>query len=276
MSTVMQGAIVIPDLWTWGPVADEVPEKTLEQLQEEHGALLGSRLQEPKGEMHEHGLFRNYVRDLVLGYNDGLVSVYALTAGVAGAAFGANQILMAGIAAAVAGALSMAAGEYISTKSQTEYYEAERNREREHIAKWPDLERKELLESLQEKGLEGDVLHRATEAIASDDERFLDYMMRDEFGIGPETDRDPWKASIYIVIAFLVGAALPVVPYAFADGNALRWSTAASVAGLFVAGVVRARTSRLNPWKAGLEMVFVGVLAATITFLLGSLVGAQI
>ncbi len=256
-------------------MADEAGEKTLEQLQEEHGALLGSRLQEPKGEMHEHGLFRNYIRDLVLGYNDGLVSVYALTAGVAGAGFGASAILTTGMAAAVAGALSMAAGEYISTKSQTEYYDAERQREREHIKKWPDLERKELLESLQEKGLEGRVLHEATEAIASDDERFLDYMMRDEFGIGPETDRDPWKASILIVLAFLLGAALPVLPYALAGVHALRVSTAASIVGLFVAGVVRARTSRLNPWKAGVEMVFVGVLAATITFILGALVGTQ-
>ncbi len=257
-------------------MADEAGEKTLQQLQEEHGALLGSRIQEPKGEIHEHGLFRNYIRDLVLGYNDGLVSVYALTAGVAGASFGAGQILTAGIAAAVAGALSMAAGEYISTKSQTEYYDAERQREREHIRKWPGLERKELLESLQEKGLSGRVLHEATEAIASDEDRFLDYMMRDEFGIGPETDRDPWKASVYIVLAFLLGAALPVLPYALANSNALLLSTAASVVGLFVAGVVRARASRLNPWKAGLEMVFVGVLAASITFALGTLVGSQI
>src|SRR5688572_8434363 len=101
---------------------------------------LGTRHREPHGELVEMSAVRNYVRDLVLGFNDGLVSVYAVTAGVAGAAFSSGQIFLTGIAAAVAGALSMAAGEFISTKSQGQFYESERRREKEHLQRWPHLE----------------------------------------------------------------------------------------------------------------------------------------
>lgn len=248
--------------------------RSLPELQAEHGSPPPRRGAEPPGEARERSGLRNYVRDLILGYNDGLVSVYAVTAGVAGAAFSTRAILVAGTAAAVAGALSMAAGEFVSTKSQREYYAAERRREAEHLRMWPDLERRELRESLEAKGLRGEVLEAATQAIASDRERFLAFMMQDEFGVGPGTDRSPWRASVVVVLAFLLGALVALVPFAVWTGReAVVASSLASVAGLFTAGALRARASRLPMLKAGLEMVGIGVLAAALTFGAGLLFG---
>lgn len=220
---------------------------------------------------------RNYVRDLVLGFNDGLVSVYAVTAGVAGAAFASGQIFMTGVAAAIAGALSMAAGEFISTKSQAEFYDAERAREKEHLQRWPHLEVLEVQESLASKGLEGDTLEQAVRAISSDPEKFLDYMMKEEFGVGKESERSPAKAALFVIVAFLIGSLFAFTPYYFTDARpGLLISTITSLTGLFIAGVARARASRLPTVKAGVEMMFIGAVAATITFLIGTLVGVAV
>lgn len=252
----------------------EAPPRTLDDLKAEHGVLLGTRLTPPKGELSEQSPVRNYVRDLVLGYNDGLVSVYAVTAGVAGAAFASGQILITGIAASVAGALSMGAGEYISTKSQAQYYHSERQREIEHLAKWPELEIQELRESLEAKGIKPPLLEQVVQAISGDRDRFLDYMMRDEFGVGEESERSPFLASLLVMGAFLLGAAITVLPYAFVPpSQGLLASSGVSLAGLFLAGVGRAKASRLPPWRAGFEMVLVGLVAATATYGVGRLVG---
>jgi vacuolar iron transporter family protein len=250
---------------------------TLRDLQEEHGVHLGSRLDKPRGELTEQSPVRNYVRDLVLGFNDGVVSVYAITAGVAGAAFGSPQILITGVAASIAGALSMAAGEFISTKSQAEFYASERKREEEHLTRWPHLEVQELRESLHSKGFEPPLLDQAVDAIASDRKRFLDYMMREEFGIGEESERSPVRAAILILLAFLVGAFCVVLPYAtLQQPFGLYGSSALSLVALFLAGVGRARASRLPPFKAGVEMVFIGVFAASVSFFVGLLLGVSI
>lgn len=256
-------------------------ERSLEDLKAEHGLHLGSRHGETRGELSEQSPLRNYVRDLVLGFNDGVVSVYAVTAGVAGAALATGDILLTGVAASVAGALSMGAGEYISTKSQAEFYRAERSREEEHLAKWPHLERQELRESFEAKGIEPPLLDQVVDALSANREKFLDYMMRDEFGVGKESERSPLRAAFIVMGAFLLGALCPVLPFAFADASvaltwrspAVLWSSGLSLAGLFLAGVARAKASRLPSLRAGAEMVGIGLLAAGITYGIGVLVG---
>lgn len=250
----------------------EPDERTLEELKREHGVHLGGRLSAPRGEINEQSPVRNYVRDLVLGFNDGIVSVFAVTAGVAGAAFARPEILITGAAASVAGALSMAAGEYISTKSQAQFYESERQREAEHLQKWPHLEIEELRESLQSKGIQPPLLEDVVQAISSDRGRFLDYMMREEFGVGQESDRSPTRAAVLVMLAFLLGALFAVLPYAFLEGRAaVAASTATSLGALFLAGVIRARASRLPAFTAGLEMALVGLAAGALTYGVGYL-----
>jgi VIT1/CCC1 family predicted Fe2+/Mn2+ transporter len=211
----------------------------------------------------------------VLGFNDGLVSVYAVVAGVAGAAFGSREIAIAGLAAATAGALSMGLGEYISTKSQTEYYRAEAQRERDHIRKYPKLEREEVHEMLEAKGYPADMVDRIAQHIVDDEDRFVEFMMREEFGVGQESERSPWVAMGLVMLAFVVGAVLPLVPFLVgaAPFPGLVAATALSLAGLFAAGAAKAMTAGLRPWRSGIEMTLLGALAAAVTFGVGTLFG---
>jgi VIT1/CCC1 family predicted Fe2+/Mn2+ transporter len=246
--------------------------RTLDELKAEHRPPPPGR-NVPQGEEHEQSGYRNYVRDLVLGFNDGVVSVYALCAGVAGAAFSAHQTALAGVAASVAGAISMGLGEYVSTKSQREYYEAEARREREHIRSHPDLERAELRELFTEKQYPPAVVDTLVEHVASDEKRFVDTMMREEFGVGKESQRSPWTAMALVMAAFLVGAALPVLPFfVLENGMALRGASALAIAGLFTAGAAKARVAGLPVLRGGVEMSVLGALAAVVTYGVGIVV----
>jgi VIT1/CCC1 family predicted Fe2+/Mn2+ transporter len=256
-----------------GPAAP----KTYEQLKGEHRPPPPGVVLHGAEEHEEQSPFRHYVRDLILGFNDGLVSVFAIVAGVVGAGFQAHAVLLAGMAASVAGALSMGIGEYLSTKSQAEYYEAERRLEREHIAKYPELERRELAEYLGAKGIEGPMLEQLLDKLTADPERFLDVMMREEFGTSPEMQRSALLASGVIMLAFVVGAALPVLPFAFAAARpGMVISAGLSVGGLLAAGVVKARVSGLRVARSALEMAALGLAAALVTYGVGQLIGVAV
>jgi len=249
--------------------------KTLPELKAEHQVAPRGRLGTPTdSEESEQSPYRNYVRDLILGVNDGIVSVYALVAGLVGAAFATRQVAVAGVAAAIAGALSMGLGEYISTKSQAQYYASEARREREHIRTYPDLERAELAEMLEEQHYPADLRPRMLEHIAGNEDRFVEFMMREEFGVGKESGRSPVAAMLLIMGAFLAGAALPVVPFFFGADPArtILWASALAILGLFCAGAAKGRVSGLAPVRSGLEMVILGTLAGLVTYAVGRLI----
>lgn len=252
--------------------------RTLPELQAEHKPAPRSRHHKPSSEASEHSAVRNYVRDLVLGFNDGLVSVYAVVAGVAGAAFATREIAIAGMAAATAGALSMGLGEYISTKSQSEYYAAEAQRERDHIRKYAKLEREEVHEMLEQKGYPPHLVDQIADHIVADEDRFVEFMMREEFGVGQESERSPWIAMGLVMLAFVVGAVLPLAPFLFGTPSTtgLLFATGLSLAGLFAAGAAKAITAGLRPWKSGFEMTTLGALAALVTYGVGLLFGIAV
>jgi VIT1/CCC1 family predicted Fe2+/Mn2+ transporter len=258
-----------------GAASEPLPPKTLEELESEHRPP-------PPGMLHQHEAaeqnpLRNYVRDVILGFNDGLVSVYAIVAGVAGAGQSASTVFIAGVAASVAGALSMGIGEYLSTKSQAEYYEAERNLERKHIREYPQLERQELKEFFEAKGLDEADAERVVAKLERDPERFLDVMMQEEFGQTRELQRSPWRASGVIMAAFAVAAVLPILPFAFLDAWTGLWAASGlAVCGLLAAGAIKAWVSGLAKWKSALEMAALGVAAALITYGVGRLVGVAV
>jgi vacuolar iron transporter family protein len=249
--------------------------ETHERMTREHG--LPPVRTSGSHEREEHSALRNYVRDLVLGLNDGVVSVFAIVAGLAGAGQASPTIALAGIAALVAGALSMGIGEYVSTKSQAEFYDSERRREREHIARYPEIEAKELREYMERRGFTGDLLERVMQTITADKERFLDTMMREEFGMGTEIDRSPLVSMALIMLAFVAGAIPALVPFLFlAATPALYVSIVLAMGTLFVAGATRGIVSNLPLWKGGLEMTVLGAAAALITYGFGSIVGVGI
>ncbi|MCA1818654.1 MAG: VIT1/CCC1 transporter family protein [Halobacteriales archaeon] len=248
--------------------------KTLPELKAEHQVAPRGRLDAP-GEESEQSPYRNYVRDLILGLNDGIVSVYALVAGLAGAAalFSPRQVGVAGIAAAIAGALSMGLGEYLSTKSQAQYYAAEARREREHIRTYPDLEKAELREMLEEQNYPPELRKPMIHHIAGSEDRFVEFMMREEFGVGKESGRSPVAAMLLIMAAFLVGAALPVLPFLAAPASHPLWAASAlSILGLLGAGAAKGKISGLSPLRSGIEMVVFGAVAGLVTYGVGRLI----
>ena len=259
-------------------VARKSEPTSLPELQAEHKPPPRSRLRRPASEASEHSAVRNYVRDLVLGFNDGLVSVYAVVAGVAGAGFASREIAIAGLAAATAGALSMGLGEYVSTKSQAEYYAAEAQRERDHIRRYPKLEREEVQEMLAAKHYPPELVDRIAAHVVGDEDRFVEFMMREEFGVGQESERSPWVAMGLVMLAFIVGAVLPLLPFLFglAPLAGVWAATALSLGGLFVAGALKATTAGLRPWRSAVEMTALGALAAAVTYGVGLLFGVAI
>lgn len=247
--------------------------KTLPELQSEHPLPPRGHRDPRTGEPQEQSGLRNYIRDLVLGLNDGIVSVYALVAGIAGAGFTPQAVGVAGVAATLAGAFSMGLGEYVSTKAQSQYYEAEARREREHIRDYPHLEREELREMLEQKGYPPSLIADMVQYLSESEDRFVEFMMREEFGVGKESDRSPFAAMFLIMAAFVAGALLAVVPFFVAPAHGLAAASAAAIAGLFLAGAAKGRASGLPMLRSGLEMALLGTLAATATFLVGRAFG---
>jgi len=240
------------------PEPADAAAKTLPELKSEHPVAPRGRLDSPAGEETEQSAYRNYVRDLILGVNDGIVSVYALVAGLAGAGFVSRSVGVAGVAASIAGALSMGLGEYLSTKSQRQYYAAEARREREHIRTYPALEEQELREMLVEQHYPAHMIEPLVKHLSSDEDRFVEFMMREE------------AAMLLIMAAFLAGAILPVLPFFIAGGQAgLAAASGLAVAGLFAVGAAKGRLSGLAPWRSGAEMALFGAVAAAITFSVG-------
>ena len=217
------------------------------------------------------------MRELIFGVNDGLVSTLSLVSGVAGANPGRGVVLLAGIAGLLAGAISMAAGAYISSKSEKEVYEAEIAREREELEQDPEEEMEELRILYQLKGFSQEEAVRLVERLSEDRELMLESLVRDELGLMPESFPNPWKAGAFSGLAFIAGAFVPLIAYFFLDGLAAVLASAGlSIVALFAIGVAKTLFTGLSWLRSGLEMVGIGLFATVITYLIGSLFGVQL
>ena len=219
------------------------------------------------------------LRAAVLGVNDGLVSNAALVIGVAAGTDDPGVILLAGTVALVSGALSMAAGEYISVVSQREFNENLIRWERAELLLWHDEEEGELVEILQAKGLEADEARSAASRIMSDPEVALDVHVREELGIDPDDlGGSPLWASISSLIAFAGGALVPLIPYiAGLSGSVSIFASAmGAAAALLIVGGALGWLSSSGTVFGALRMLVVGLLAGAITYGLGTLVGQHV
>jgi len=219
------------------------------------------------------GPTRQYIRDIILGVNDGLVSIFLLVVGVVGGGFAAREVLLAGLTASVAGAISMAAGEYIATKSQEEVFDSEMELEREHLRYHRDVEREEIREMFGDMGLSTVDVEHIVEALDSDDEVFMKVMMALEFGVVEEERRSPVKAGFLSGLLFLAGSLPSVLPFVFIDRTGVGVAVAAIASGvaLFAVGVAKTFTTRKHPIRSGFENVAIATAGALLAFAVGSL-----
>jgi VIT1/CCC1 family predicted Fe2+/Mn2+ transporter len=220
----------------------------------------------------------NALRAAVLGANDGLVSNLALVMGVAGASFSNRAILIGGLAGLLAGASSMALGEWISVKSSRELYERQIAVEASEIAEIPEEEAEELVLIYQAKGLPEAQARQLAESIMSSEETALDTMAREELGIEPEElGGSPWTAAGASFLLFSVGAIIPVLPFFFLSGSAaVAASLSLAAVALFgLGGGISLLTGR-GAIFSGLRQMILGLAAAGITFGIGRLLGIAV
>jgi VIT1/CCC1 family predicted Fe2+/Mn2+ transporter len=221
----------------------------------------------------------NALRAGTLGANDGLLSVYSLLMGVAGAGVGQRQILVTGAAGLLAGALSMALGEWISVQSSRELYERQIDIERQELAENPEEEMEELALIYRAKGLDEEHARAtASRIIAGGSESALDTLVREELAIDQkELGGSAWVAAVTSFGLFAVGALFPVIPYLFFQGAAgIAASSAVSAVGLFAIGALATLMTGKNPLAQGFRQVLIGLAAAACTFGVGHLIGVGI
>lgn len=229
----------------------------------------------PAEDEHRADTGSGVLRASVFGMSDGLVSNLALVMGVAGGTGNADVIVVAGTAGLLAGAFSMAAGEYISMATQRESMQRQIDLERDHIERYPEEEQRHLTELLVENGLPPDTAAEVAHRIHEQVEPAADFHALLELGIVPGQMGSPLAASAASFVAFTLGAAVPLVPW-LVLADALVWSLLVSVVALLlVGGAVTTVTSR-NAWMGALRQVAFGVGAAGITWLIGGLVGASL
>jgi VIT1/CCC1 family predicted Fe2+/Mn2+ transporter len=218
------------------------------------------------------------LRAAVFGVNDGLVSNTSLIMGVAGAAAGADMVLTSGIAGLLAGALSMAAGEYVSMRSQREMFEYQIGLERDELDEYPEEEAEELALIYHARGMDLDEARRITRELVKSPDAALDALAREELGLNPDDLGSPWGAAIFSFLAFAAGAMLPLIPFFLGLPLSRAVTAAAIIAGvaLFGVGAALSLFTGRNAWLGGLRMVAIGGGAGIVTWLIGSLLGAAI
>lgn len=217
------------------------------------------------------------LRAAVFGANDGLVSNFSLVMGIAGANAEPRFVLLAGIAGLLAGASSMAAGEYVSVQSQRELYEQQIAIEREELEMSPEEEEEELSLIYQAKGIPSAEAEELAKRIVSNPDTAIDTLAREELGLDPSSLGSPWTAAASSFFAFACGAAIPVIPYFITSGNTA-FITSAVVCGLslfVVGGLISLFTGR-NFFFSGFRMLGIGALAAGVTYFIGKLLGVSV
>ena len=230
----------------------------------------------PRLHLENHVVSRiGWLRASILGANDGIVSTASLIAGVAAAGAAPSSILVTGIAGLVAGAMSMAAGEYVSVSSQGDAERADIARETAELETQPELEREELVGIYQKRGLERALAEQVADALTANNA--LETHLRDELGLTSEMSARPVQAALASAASFAAGAALPLAIVFLFSGPALTWIVSgASVLFLAVLGAVGAKAGGAPIGKAVLRVTFWGAFAMAATAAIGSLFGTTI
>jgi VIT1/CCC1 family predicted Fe2+/Mn2+ transporter len=248
----------------------------LRSILEKEEKVTGTQL--PKFESRHRSVGGNAIRAAVLGGNDGLVSIFSLVMGIAGATSGQQGVLLAGLAGLLAGALSMALGEWISVKSSQELYENQMQLEMDELETNPEGERLELALIYIAKGIPEEQAHEMATEIMKDTTHAHQILVIEELGINAEELKgSAVEAAVYSFVLFAIGAVIPVLPFMFTNGmKAVLMSVGLSAAGLFLIGSAITLFTGKNVWYSGFRQVFFGLIAAAITFGIGRMIGISI
>ena len=240
---------------------------------------------EPGAHHHSHAHLVHRHRDVtggsaraaVFGISDGLVSNVALILGVAAAASDRASVLVAGVAGLLAGSASMAAGEYVSMKAQTELIERELEIERKSLAGQPDAETSELAAIYRQRGIAPEDARKMAEAVMHDPEIALEVHAREELGVDPDGVGNPTGAALSSFVAFAIGAIIPLLPWLVGEGNAaVVWSAALGLVSAGAVGATLAVFTERSIVTTALRQIAWAAGACIVTYVIGNWVGAAV
>jgi vacuolar iron transporter family protein len=217
------------------------------------------------------------LRAAIFGINDGLVSYASLILGMVGAAAGTASVLATGVAGLLAGALSMAAGEFVSVRSQREMFEYQIGLEADELEQYPDAEAEELALIYAARGLPIEEARAFAKRLVADPTQALNVLAREELGLNPDDLGSPIGAATFSFLAFTIGASVPLLPFLFGAAlpQAAYVGTSLSAAGLFATGAAMSLFTGRSPWLGGARMLAIGGGAGGATYVIGGLIGAQ-
>jgi VIT1/CCC1 family predicted Fe2+/Mn2+ transporter len=218
------------------------------------------------------------LRASVFGVNDGLVSNASLVLGVAGAGAANGYVLMTGVAGLLAGALSMAAGEYVSVRTQREMYEYQIALERDEVAEYPDEEAEELALIYEARGVAIEQARELSRSLLSRPEQALDVLAREELGLNPDDLGSPWQAASASFLAFAGGAAIPLLPFVVSMPVVSPLTATVTLTGiaLFAVGMVLSLFTGRDAFRGAFRMVLIGGGAGVVSFFVGKALGVAI
>jgi VIT1/CCC1 family predicted Fe2+/Mn2+ transporter len=261
---------------TTASISDTAHVAILRNILNSNSRISGSTM--ARFEKRHRSVGGNALRAAVLGGNDGLVSNFSLIMGIAGATSGQDEVLLAGLAGLLAGALSMALGEWISVKSSQELYENQMQLEMDELETNPEGEEKELTLIYISKGIERQMAEKMAKEVISNKEHAHEILIKEELGINSEElQGSAMEAALTSFFLFAVGAIIPLFPFFFLGGyQAIIFSTILSACGLFLIGASITLFTGKSIWFSGFRQVLFGLMAAAITFGIGHLIGVSI
>jgi VIT1/CCC1 family predicted Fe2+/Mn2+ transporter len=212
----------------------------------------------------------SYLRDWVYGGIDGAVTTFAIVAGVVGAELSNRVVLILGAANLVADGFSMAASNYSGTKTEHEELAHLRAVEERHIEAVPEGEREEIRQIFRAKGFAGEYLERAVDVITGDRERWVDTMLTEEYGL-PKVVRAPLRAAASTFAAFVLCGAIPLLPFLFQTPGRFEASVIMTALVFFLIGSTKSRWSPVSWWRSGAETMAIGLGAAALAYIVGTL-----
>lgn len=223
---------------------------------------------------HHRNLQGGGARAAVFGVSDGLVSNVALILGMAGAHASAGAVRLAGVAGLIGGAFSMATGEYVSMRAQSELLQRELDVEREAIHHDPEDERRELTAIYESRGLDAGLAEELSGKMMRSPELALETHAREELGINPHETGNPWQAAVSSFVTFALGAVIPLLPWLVTSGtSATRWSMVLGALAAFAVGAALAHFTSRSWWWSACRQLLISAVAAVVTYSIGHAVG---
>jgi len=235
----------------------------------------GTRTPGPPPPHHHRDVSGGWLRPAVFGAMDGLVTNVSLISGVGAGGASAHTVALTGVAGLVAGAFSMATGEYVSVTSQNELVQAEVSRERHELSRNPIGEELELAEAFVAQGVQPDLARQVAAQVSAQPDQGLSLHVREELGVDHNDLPSPWVAAGASFSAFTLGAIIPLAPYLF-GAQALWIALLLSALGALVGGGAVGRLTSRPVWRSALRQLFLAAVAAGATFLIGHLIGTSV